>query len=107
VVKFFWLDGMTYDNEIGLRNPSEDPRDYSREYPNGIPNGKSAKPIPFFLAALGFFKVFLTFGYLSQSFYGLDNGLNEWGESKGPNTQLFCLWAGKYSFALVLSIAIH
>lgn len=84
IVKFFWLDGMTYDNEIGIRNPRE---------------GPNAKPIPFFLAALGFFKVFLTFGYLSQSFYGLDAGLNEWGESEGPNTQLFCLWAGECKLA--------
>ncbi|GHJ87819.1 hypothetical protein NliqN6_4221 [Naganishia liquefaciens] len=84
VVKFFWLDGMTYDQEIADRDPRLDPRE----------GRNSAKPMPFFLGALGFFKVFVTFGYLSQSFYGIDTGMDEWGESHGPNTQLFCLWAG-------------
>lgn len=78
---------MTYDRDLAYRNPELDPRE----------GRNSVKPMPFFLGALGFFKVFVTFGYLSQSFYGIDNGLDEWGERYGPDTQLFCLWAGVYS----------
>ncbi|KAJ9098068.1 hypothetical protein QFC19_006503 [Naganishia cerealis] len=78
IIKMFWLDGMTYTKQYGTADPYDTSRD----------------PIPFFLAPLALFKVFLTFGYMSQSFYGVDTGLNQWGEQKGPNTQLFCLAAG-------------
>jgi hypothetical protein len=80
LIKMFWLDGMTY----------------TRGYGTADPYGTSRDPTPFFLAPLGkrnlslksvkshthnkfwfilaFFKIFITFGYLSQTFYGVDDG---------------------------------
>lgn len=80
---------MTYDQKTAQADP------YGQY---GASGQTTPKPIPFFLGALAFFKVFLTFGFLSQSFYGLDTGEDPWGEKTGPDTQLFCLWAGKYLF---------
>nr|BAJ88848.1 predicted protein [Hordeum vulgare subsp. vulgare] len=85
IVKSLWLDGMTYDQKTAQADP------YGQY---GASGQTTPKPIPFFLGALAFFKVFLTFGFLSQSFYGLDTGEDPWGEKTGPDTQLFCLWAG-------------
>jgi hypothetical protein len=96
IVKTLWLDGMTYDENTAQADPYAQ---YGQQGPQPTP-----KPIPFFLGALAFFKVFLTIGFLSQSFYGLDNGENEWGETRGPDTQLFCLWAGKCVFGTVKAI---
>ncbi|KAJ9095974.1 hypothetical protein QFC21_005336 [Naganishia friedmannii] len=78
LIKMVWLDGMTYTRAYGTANPYIANRD----------------PTPFFLAPLAFFKIFISFGYLSQTFYGVDNGMNQWGEQTGPNTQEFCVYAG-------------